>query len=348
MVDEDRARLHAGEGAVGPERDRAQVVVVADAGEHEVAPGRRLARGRRAAPPCSATQASAFAAVRCRRATLWPPRSTEMSRHRVAHYAQAQKRDFAQSSLLGIFAGGRSGAGSIARLGVARDLRRATNFVDSRAAMRFPRRRRNFAQVYAIADALRDRDGARADWCSDRETTPAWPKDADNFSRGSASPPPARACATPALADAAPDIEWRLTSSFVPTLDLIYGGAETFAQGACRSHRRPFHDEDLARGRNRAGARRARRRGGRARRVRAYRALLLLEQGPELHLRLLDAVRHERAPACGLAHGRRRRRPDRRIPRRPQDFRAARRQHRRPDGGLVPQGSSRPAGFLRA
>jgi len=34
----------------------------------------------------------------------------------------------------------------------------------------------------------------------------------------------------PALADPAPAIEWKLTSSFVPTLDLIYGGAETLAK----------------------------------------------------------------------------------------------------------------------
>ena len=42
VVDEDRAALHAGEGAVVAERDRAQVVVVADAGEHDLgALGRR-------------------------------------------------------------------------------------------------------------------------------------------------------------------------------------------------------------------------------------------------------------------------------------------------------------------
>ncbi len=36
--------------------------------------------------------------------------------------------------------------------------------------------------------------------------------------------------AAPAIAQGAPEVEWRLTSSFVPTLDLIYGGAETFAK----------------------------------------------------------------------------------------------------------------------
>jgi len=34
---------------------------------------------------------------------------------------------------------------------------------------------------------------------------------------------------TAALADPAPQVQWRLTSSFQPSLDLIYGGAETLA-----------------------------------------------------------------------------------------------------------------------
>jgi TRAP-type mannitol/chloroaromatic compound transport system substrate-binding protein len=38
------------------------------------------------------------------------------------------------------------------------------------------------------------------------------------------------AVASPAIADPAPDVEWRLTSSFVSSLDLIYGGAETFSK----------------------------------------------------------------------------------------------------------------------
>ena len=49
----------------GAERDRAQVVVIADAGEDEIgAFGRLGAAWRRGAPPCSATQSSALAAVR--------------------------------------------------------------------------------------------------------------------------------------------------------------------------------------------------------------------------------------------------------------------------------------------
>src|SRR5436305_4796889 len=36
--------------------------------------------------------------------------------------------------------------------------------------------------------------------------------------------------AGPALADPTPDIEWKITSSFNPSLDLIYGGGETLAR----------------------------------------------------------------------------------------------------------------------
>jgi len=38
------------------------------------------------------------------------------------------------------------------------------------------------------------------------------------------------ALATPAIAQSAPEIKWRLTSSFPKSLDTIYGGAETFAK----------------------------------------------------------------------------------------------------------------------
>jgi TRAP-type mannitol/chloroaromatic compound transport system substrate-binding protein len=36
--------------------------------------------------------------------------------------------------------------------------------------------------------------------------------------------------ASPAIADPSPDVEWRLTSSFVSSLDLIYGGGETLSK----------------------------------------------------------------------------------------------------------------------
>lgn len=40
----------------------------------------------------------------------------------------------------------------------------------------------------------------------------------------------ATAVASPAIAQSAPDVRWRLTSSFPKSLDTIYGAAETFAK----------------------------------------------------------------------------------------------------------------------
>jgi TRAP-type mannitol/chloroaromatic compound transport system substrate-binding protein len=50
------------------------------------------------------------------------------------------------------------------------------------------------------------------------------------FMRGLGLASAGLAFAKPALADPAPEVRWRLTSSFQPTLDLIYGGAQTFAK----------------------------------------------------------------------------------------------------------------------
>jgi hypothetical protein len=66
VVDEDGAGLHAGEGAVGAQRDAAQVIVVADAGRTRCRRPRRPRAGVAAsrAADIRATQASALAAVR--------------------------------------------------------------------------------------------------------------------------------------------------------------------------------------------------------------------------------------------------------------------------------------------
>ena len=73
VVDEGRAFLHAGEGAVGAERDRAQIIVVADAAHHEIlAFGGGLRRRRGAA----AELVGPFLRLRRRAVVhrhLWPP-----------------------------------------------------------------------------------------------------------------------------------------------------------------------------------------------------------------------------------------------------------------------------------
>ena len=102
MIDEDRARAHAGEGPVFAQADRPEVVVVADAGEHELAVLPGLPRPRRAAPAES----------------LDPPRGDrggpvvdddvvarcpEMPGHGKSHHAKADECDIAHGclSLLG-------------------------------------------------------------------------------------------------------------------------------------------------------------------------------------------------------------------------------------------------------
>ena len=47
MVDEDRARRHAREGALRADRHRAQIVIIADAGKDELRAIRRFGRSRR-------------------------------------------------------------------------------------------------------------------------------------------------------------------------------------------------------------------------------------------------------------------------------------------------------------
>ncbi len=120
VVDKDRAARHAGEGAVGAERHRAQIVVVADAGEDDRPAARRVARrgGRSAAvlrhpflsPRRGAVVDDDFVAAA----------GFEVARHRVAHDAQSEKRDFSQCPLLVDGAGARPRGRSIARFAVRR------------------------------------------------------------------------------------------------------------------------------------------------------------------------------------------------------------------------------------
>lgn len=51
-----------------------------------------------------------------------------------------------------------------------------------------------------------------------------------DFLKASASGAAAAAIASPAIAQSAPEVKWRMTSSFPKSLDTIYGGAEFFAQ----------------------------------------------------------------------------------------------------------------------
>ena len=115
------------------------------------------------------------------------------------------------------------------------------------------------------------------------------------FLTGGATALAAGAVASPAIAQGAPEIKWRLTSSFPRILDTIFGTAQTIRQIHRRGDRQPVPDPDLSGRRDRARAAGARRGAERLGRVRADAGLLLFRQGPDARVRHRRAVRTQRA-----------------------------------------------------
>ena len=111
----------------------------------------------------------------------------------------------------------------------------------------------------------------------------------------------------------------------------------THWQARRRADRQQVPDPDFRRRRDRSRPAGGRCRPKRHRRVRPYRALLLLRQGRHLRVRLGAAVRHEQPDAECLDDPRRRAGSLERISQGLQLLRHARRQHQRPDGWLVPK-----------
>ncbi len=94
MVDEGRAFFHAGERAVGAKRDRAQVIVVADTGHHEILAlgGGLRRRGGLAAEflgPCLGLGRRPV-----EYGDIMAAFFDQMSRHREPHNAETEKSDF--------------------------------------------------------------------------------------------------------------------------------------------------------------------------------------------------------------------------------------------------------------
>ena len=118
-------------------------------------------------------------------------------------------------------------------------------------------------------------------------------------------------------------------------------------QGRRRSHRQQIPDPDLCRRRNRSGPAGARCRAERHRRDGPYGVLLLFRQGSDLYVRHGGAVRTQPAPQPGLVHAGRRQGAAERVLQELQRHVVSGRQHRLPDGRLVPQGDQhrrRPEG----
>src|SRR6202165_727533 len=58
----------------------------------------------------------------------------------------------------------------------------------------------------------------------------------------------ATAVAAPAIAQSAPEIKWRLTSSFPKSLDTLYGGGEVFAKAVAEASDNKFQIQVFAAG----------------------------------------------------------------------------------------------------
>ena len=144
--------------------------------------------------------------------------------------------------------------------------------------------------------------------------------------------------AAPAIAQSMPEIKWRMTTSWPKSLDTLYGGAEMMAKVVAEATDNKFQIQTFAGRRNRSRPAGARCRAERHRRDGTYRVLLLFRQGSDFHLRLVGAVRTQRAPQPGLVHAGRRQGAAQRVLQELQRHLAAGRQHRLPDGRLVPQG----------
>ena len=151
----------------------------------------------------------------------------------------------------------------------------------------------------------------------------------------------------PAFAQAAPEVKWRLASSFPKSLDTIYGGAVTISERVCIGDQQQVPDPGVRRRRNRPGVRRRRRGPECHGPVLPHRAVLFLRQGSDVRVRLRDSVRDERPAAERVDVPRRRPPALQRLPEGLQHHQLRRRQHRRADGRLVPQGDQdrrRPQG----
>ena len=132
--------------------------------------------------------------------------------------------------------------------------------------------------------------------------------------------------------------KWRLTSSFPKSLDTIYGAAEVFSKAVAEATDNKFQIQVFAAGEIVPGLQAADAVQHRHGRDVPHRVLLLFRQGSDLRVRHRRAVRAQQPHAERLDVLWRRHRPDERLLQEVNIYAHAGRQHRLPDGRLVPQG----------
>ena len=99
MVDEDRARSERGERAVRSKRHGAQIVVIADTGEHELGAVGRFGRGACGVAAEPREESVRFGAAAVEHHEVMAPAGGEMAGHGKAHHPEADKGDFAHDAI---------------------------------------------------------------------------------------------------------------------------------------------------------------------------------------------------------------------------------------------------------
>ena len=142
----------------------------------------------------------------------------------------------------------------------------------------------------------------------------------------------------PAIAQTAPELKWRLTSSFPKSLDTIFGTAQTLCRYIAEASDNKFQIQPFAAGELVPGLQALDAVTSGCDRVRAYAHLFLFRQGPDARLRHRPAVRPQHPPPAVVVGFCRRRGPRQHLAQETQRLRHSGRQLRHADGRLVPQG----------
>ena len=146
------------------------------------------------------------------------------------------------------------------------------------------------------------------------------------------------AVAKPAIAQTAPELKWRLTSSFPKSLDTIFGTAQTLCRYVAEASDNKFQIQPFAAGELVPGLQALDAVTSGSVECAHTPDLFLYRQGSHAGLRHRPAVRPQQPPPAVVVGLRRRRRDRQRLAAEAQRLRHPGRQLRHADGRLVPQG----------
>ncbi len=144
--------------------------------------------------------------------------------------------------------------------------------------------------------------------------------------------------AAPAIAQSMPEIKWRMTTSWPKSLDTLHGGAEMMAKVVGEATDNKFQIQTFAAGEIVPGLQVLDAVQNGTVEMGHTASYYYFGKDPTFTFGSCGAVRTQHAPQPGLVHAGRRQGAAQRILQELQRHLAARRQHRLPDGRLVPQG----------